>query len=219
MKQKSRIQLVLGILLSVLFVLYTFSLMYIDVQAIGPLNSKVAYATVNKAVHEFFGVNMLLYNITDWAGVVAIVISFGFGVLGLTQWIKRKRILKVDVSILLLGLFYIIVFGVYVYFEFNVINHRPVLINGILEASYPSSTTMLSLCILPTAMIQFKSFIKNVFMKNAINIFCVIFTVFTVIGRLISGVHWFTDILGGVIFSVAVVLLYCSANNFFIKEL
>lgn len=146
--------------------------------------------------------------------MAAIFIALGFAVLGLIQWIKRKNILKVDSSILVLGVFYIIVFGAYVFFEFHVINCRPILINGILEASYPSSTTMLAMCVLPTDMMEFHRLIKNVKIRNIVNTLCGLFTAFMVIGRLICGVHWFTDILGGAIFSMAMILLYRAANNF-----
>ena len=213
MKRKAISQFVLGGILLILFVLFTWSLTFIDEQPIGPNGSSVAYASINHAVHKLFGVNMTLYNTTDWAGVVAIFIALGFAVIGLVQWVKRKRILKVDSSILILGVFYILVFSAYVFFEFHVINRRPVLINGILEASYPSSTTMLAMCVLPTAMMQFHRLIKNTKIRNAINVLCGLFTAFMVIGRLICGVHWFTDILGGLIFSVAMILLYCAANN------
>lgn len=218
MERKGKIQLILGAAFLAVFVLFTMSLSMVDIQPIGPEGSCVAYAGINRAIHESFGVNMMLYNITDWAGVVAILIAVGFAVFGLAQWIKRKNIWKVDRSILVLGVFYILVFGVYAFFEVHVINRRPVLINGILEASYPSSTTMLAMCVLPTAMMQFRRLIKNRRVRNAVNALCSLFTVFMVIGRLICGVHWFTDIFGGMIFSIAVILLYCSANNFLESE-
>ena len=214
MKRKAISQFVLGGILLILFVLFTWSLTFIDVQPIGPDGSSVAYASINHAVHNLFGVNLTLYNITDWAGVVAIFIALGFAIFGLIQWIKRKSICKVDSSILILGVFYILVFGAYVFFEFYVINRRPVLINGILEASYPSSTTMLAMCVLPTAMMQFHRLIKNTKARNTTNFLCGMFTAFMVIGRLVCGVHWFTDILGGLIFSVAMILLYCATNNY-----
>ena len=217
MKRKAILQFILGGILLILFVLFTWSLTFFDVQPIGPNGSSVAYASINKAVHNLFGVNMTLYNITDWAGVVAILIAFGFAILGLVQWVKRKHIWKVDSSILTLGVFYLLVFGAYVFFEFHVINRRPVLINGILEASYPSSTTMLAMCVLPTAMMQFRRLIKNTSIRNAVNTLCGLFTAFIVIGRLVCGVHWFTDIIGGLVFSIAMILLYCSANNFILK--
>lgn len=214
MKRKAILQFIFGGIFLILFLLFTFSVTFFDVQAIGPNNSSVAYAGINQFIHEFFGVNMMLYNITDWAGIAVIFIAFGFAILGLSQWIKTKSIFKVDSSILILGVFYIFVFGAYIFFEFNTINYRPVLINGILEGSYPSSTTMLAMCVLPTAMMQFQRLIKNVKIRNIINISLGIFTAFMVIGRLISGVHWFTDIFGGLLFSVAMILFYCSANNF-----
>jgi len=218
MEKKAKNQLILGTSLLAVFILFTMSLTVVDVQPIGPEGSYMAYADMNKAVHELFGVNMALYNITDWAGVAAILIAFGFAILGLVQWIKRKHIWKVDSSILALGAFYLLVFGVYAFFEFHVINRRPILINGVLEASYPSSTTMLAMCILPTAMMQFCRLIKNTKIRNAVNTLCGLFTAFMVIGRLICGVHWFTDIFGGSLFGIAAILLYCSANNFILTK-
>ena len=214
MKQTAKKQLRSGIFVLALFILYTWSLTFAQVQPIGPNGACVAYAQINQAVHELFGVHWVLYHITDWAGVVAILIAFGFFVLGLVQWIQRKRIWQVDSSILVLGVFYVFVFSCYAFFEFHVINRRPVLINDILEASYPSSTTMLAMCVLPTAMMQFHRLIGNATIRKTVNILCGLFTAFMVIGRLICGVHWFTDILGGVLFSVAAIMLYCSANNF-----
>ena len=213
MKRKAIWQFILGVAILSIFILFTRSLACVDVQRIGPNNSPVAYAGINRTVHNFFGVNMRLYYISDWAGVVAICIALGFAILGLVQWVKRKHICKVDSSILVLGVFYILIFGAYVFFELRVINRRPVLIHGILEASYPSSTTMLAMCVLPTAMMQFNRFIKNAIIRNAINTTCGLVTGFMVIGRLLSGVHWFTDIFGGMLFSIAMILLYCSANN------
>ncbi len=214
MKRKVKLQFVFGMSLLALFILYTATLKRFDIRPIGPNESLVAYAEINQAIHRLFGVNMTLYNITDWAGVVAIIIALGFALLGLVQLIKRKSVLKVDSSILILGVFYILVFCVYAFFEFKIINYRPILINGVLEASYPSSTTMLALCVMPTAMLQFCRLIKNRKVQHTVNLLCALFTAFMVVGRIICGVHWFTDILGGIIFSAAMILLYCSADNF-----
>ena len=156
---------------------------------------------------------MILYHITDWAGVVAIFVAIAFAVLGLIQWIQRKHILKVDSNLLALGVFYIVVLGVFVFIEYHVINRRPVLINGYLEASYPSSTTMLAMCVLPTAMMQFRQYIRKMWLRNTVNILCGVFTAFMVLGRLVCGVHWFTDILGGMIFSAGMIFLYTGVMN------
>ena len=98
--------------------------------------------------------------------------------------------------------------AVYVLFEMVVVNYRPVLIGGILESSYPSSTTMLVMCVMPTAIMQFNARIKNDVLKRFIASAIIVFIVFMVIGRLVSGVHWFTDIIGGALFSIGLVLLY-----------
>jgi undecaprenyl-diphosphatase len=156
---------------------------------------------------------MSLYTITDWLGLVPLIFVIGFATLGLVQWIKRKHPLKVDYNILVLGGFYVVVMAVYVLFEMFVVNYRPILINGNLEASYPSSTTMLVMCVMPTAIMQFNVRIKNDILKRCVSSAIIAFIVFMVIGRLISGVHWFTDIVGGTLLSTGLVLIYRSISG------
>ena len=190
------------------FLLWTVAIQFVDVQAIGPQESSVGFATINQFVHNLTGVHISLYTITDWLGLVPLVFVMVFALLGLIQWIMRKHISKVDYNILILGGFYIIVMTVYVQFEMLVVNYRPVLIGGILEASYPSSTTMLVMCVMPTAIMQFNSRIRNNVLKRCVASAIIAFIVFMVIGRLVSGVHWFTDIIGGALLSAGLVLMY-----------
>ena len=190
------------------FIGWTLLIYWVDVQAIGPNSSSVGFATVNKIFHNLTGVHMSLYTITDWLGLVPVAVGFAFAILGLVQLIKRKSLLKVDFNILVLGVFYIITMFLYLLFESVVINYRPVLINGFLEASYPSSTTLLVLCVMPTAVLQLKNRIKNVNLKKATVFAINAFTIFMVVGRLISGVHWLSDIIGGILLSAALVTLY-----------
>lgn len=208
MKKNNRNFFLIAICMLVAFVLWTVVIHFIDVQTIGPQKSSVGFATINQFVHNLTGVNMLLYTITDWLGLVPFMFIFGFGTLGLIQWIKRKRISKVDYSILILGGFYIIVMVIYVFFEIFVVNFRPVLINGYLEASYPSSTTMLVMCVMLTAIIQFNTRIKNDILKLSVTFAISAFIVFMVIGRLVSEVHWFTDIIGSALLSTGLVIMY-----------
>ena len=190
------------------FVLWTVAICFVDVRAIGPQGSSVGFAAINGFVHNLTGVNFSLYNITDWLGLVPIFVCMGFGILGLAQWIKRKSICKVDHDILVLGGFYIVTIAAYLFFENVVINYRPVLINGYLEVSYPSTTTMLVMCVMPTAVMLLCSRISNKAVRNIIVIIFIVFIVFMVIGRLLSGVHWFTDIFGGALLSTGLVLMY-----------
>ena len=87
------------------------------------------------------------------------------------------------------------------------------MIDGKLEASYPSSTTMLALCVLPTAMMQLKTRIHGDAVRRAVLVILAAFSVFMVVGRLISGVHWLSDIVGGVLLSAGLVSLYALAAN------
>lgn len=208
MKNNKKISLYISIFFLIAFIAWTIIISTVNKSAIGPNGSVVGLSCLNGFFHDLVGVNMLLYTITDWLGLIPFALIFVFGIIGLIQWIKRKSFLKVDYKILTLGGFYIIVLGVYVLFEFVVINHRPVLIEGILEASYPSSTTMLVMCVMPTAIMILNSLIKNTMVKKCLFPTIIAFTAFMVIGRIIAGVHWITDIIGGILFSTGLVLLY-----------
>ena len=216
-KKNSRLFWV-GVSLLAVFVLWTVLIRFVDVEAIGPRQSSVGFATLNGYIHNLTGVNMSLYIITDWLGLVPIGVAFGFAVLGIVQCIKRKSLLKVDRSILTLGGFYIVVMAVYILFEIVVINYRPTLIDGYLEASYPSSTTILVMCVMPTAMMQLRTRIKNDLFRRCVMLTITVFITFMVIGRLVSGVHWITDIIGGALLSTAMVLMYYSIGNIVAKS-
>ena len=206
--KKKKFCIALGLLGA--FALWTIAISLIDVQAIGPQGSTVGFATLNSMVHKLTGVHMQLYTITDWLGLVSVAFGFGFALLGLAQWIKRKNILKVDRSILILGAFYIVILAAYLFFESYVINYRPVLIAGYLEASYPSSTTLLVLCVMPTAGMQLQGRIKSHALRKVVTVAITAFIVFMVAGRLVSGVHWLTDIIGGILLSAGLVMIYDS---------
>ena len=208
MKREIRKMICIAMCILAVFVLWTTAICFVDVEAIGPQGSMVGFATLNKVVHNLTGVHMQMYVITDWLGLVPLIVAMGFALLGLIQWIQRKRIRQVDRSILVLGGFYVIVMAAYIFFESVVVNYRPVLINGILEASYPSSTTVLVMCVMPTAIMQLRGRIKNRGLNRCVTYTITAFVAFMIIGRLISGVHWFTDIIGGALLSLGLVMLY-----------
>ena len=210
---KKRKKLVMGICLLTAFVMWTFAVRFVDVQPIGPLGSTVGFATLNRFVHNVTGVHMSLYVITDWLGLVPIAVAVGFAVLGVAQWLKRRSLKKVDFTLFVLGGFYVIVIAVFFLFEVLVINYRPILISGILEASYPSSTTMLVMCVMPTAILQLKSRIRCRVLRRCVITAITVFVAFMVLARLISGVHWFTDIVGGILLSAGVGALYAEVSQ------
>ena len=213
MKQINKKKLLTGLCLLAAFVLWTILLCFVDVQTIGPQESAVGFATLNRFVHNLTGAHMTLYTVTDWLGLVPFAFAAGFGLLGLWQWISRKKLCKVDSSILVLGIFYIAVMAVYLLFEVVEVNYRPVLIEGVLEASYPSSTTMLVLCVIPTAVMQLQSRISNRVLGRIVAVALWLFVAFMVLGRLISGVHWCSDIAGGILLSAGLVMLYSAFHK------
>ncbi len=172
-----------------LSVIFTILTKLTDVQAIGPQGSTVGFAAINRFVHSLFGVNMLWYHITDWLGLIPVMTAFVFAVVGLVQLIRRRSLRKLDKSLLILSGFYILVIAVYVFFESCVINYRPILMNGSLEASYPSSHTLMTICLMLAAVTECSLLIKSRQCNTVIKILSYAIITMTIIGRLISGVH------------------------------
>ena len=193
------------------FLTWTAAVCLVDVQPIGPQGTRVGLAGMNALAHRATGVHMSLYVLTDWLSILPVALCACFGALGLWQWIRRGKLLAVDHSLLALDGFYIAVAAAYLFFECVVINVRPVLIDGRLETSYPSSTTMLVLCVMSTAMMQANMRLKNPACRKYALLGMGAFTALMVLGRLISGVHWLSDIVGGALLSAALVTLYSAA--------
>ena len=208
MKKNGKKQLITGVSLMLVFVIWTWLIQKVDVQPVGQKGTDVGFAVLNCWFHKLTGVHMGLYTITDWLGLVPVFVCIVFGGIGLWQLIKRKNLFKVDTDLIYLGIYYVIVIFGYLFFEMCPINYRPILIEGILEASYPSSTTLLVLCVMPTLVLQANRRIENRYLKRIIYAFTIVFSVFMVIGRLVSGVHWFTDIMGAVFLSTGLFYLY-----------
>lgn len=212
MKKKVKSSFIVTGLLFLLFVLFTVVVSTVDVRQIGPQGSEVGLATLNEFVFQKLGVHMIWYSITDWLGVVALLTAFCFAVIGLIQAVNRKSLLKVDIRIILLGIYYVIVIVAYVFFEIFIINYRPVILEESvgLEASYPSSHTMLVICIMGAAFVLFQQMIQNKMIRVIMNSLSGLVIFITVVGRMISGVHWFTDIVGGILLGITLIQLYAS---------
>jgi len=208
MKKNGKRVLFIGSILVVAFAVWTALIQIVDVQPIGQNGTDIGFASFNRWFHKLTGVHMTIYTITDWLGLIPLFVCMIFGVIGMVQLIKRRSLFKVDYDIIFLGIYYIIVIFGYLVFEIIPINYRPILIEGFMEASYPSSTTLLVLSVMPTLIFQVNLRLKNVSVKKMICILTSIFSAFMVIGRLVSGVHWFTDIVGSVLLSAGLFCIY-----------
>ena len=189
-------------ILILLAVVFTIFVKVVDVRPIGVNESSIGVASVNQVIFKTIGVNMIWYHITDWLGLVPIFIAMIYAFIGFIQLIKRRSIFKVDKELIILGVFYIIIICLYVFFEKFIVNYRPILMNGFLEASYPSSHTLMTICLCGSSIIVNKKLFNNKIAKF-LNILSLIVVLITVIGRLLAGVHWFTDIIGGIFIGVA----------------
>ena len=216
MNNKKRNFLISGILL-LIAITFTILVKVVDVKQIGVNNSSIGFATLNQFIFETTGVNMIWYHITDWLGLIPVFMAIVYAFIGLIQFIKRRSIFKVDKEIILLGLYYIIVIVLYVFFEKVIINYRPILMNGFLEASYPSSHTLMTICICGSSILINKKLFNNKITK-VINYLSIIIITITVVGRLISGVHWFTDIIGGILISSGLLMTFYSLLSIINKE-
>ena len=216
MNNKKRNFLISGILL-LIAITFTILVKVVDVKQIGVNNSSIGFATLNQFIFETTGVNMIWYHITDWLGLIPVFMAIVYAFIGLIQFIKRRSIFKVDKEIILLGLYYIIVIALYVFFEKVIINYRPILMNGFLEASYPSSHTLMTICICGSSILINKKLFNNKITK-VINYLSIIIITITVVGRLISGVHWFTDIRGGILISSGLLMTFYSLLSIINKE-
>ena len=206
--EKNKHSLITPAVLFAVFVLYTAAVALIDVKPVGQMNSNVGMATINKALSDAIGVHMIWYDITNILGILALLIAAFFGVVGVIQLVTRKSLLKVDRDIIILGCFYVMVIVCYVLFDHFAINYRPVMLEDTLEASYPSSHTMLAVCVMSTAICQLKWKMRDEHVSRIVQGVLAVLIVLTVVGRMISGVHWFTDIIGGVLLSAFLVSLY-----------
>ena len=208
MKENGKRILFLGSIFIVVFIIWTLVIQKVDVQPIGVKGTNIGFATINCWFHKLTGVNMVLYFITDWLGLIPIFVCMIFGGVGAVQLIDRRSLFKVDYDIIILGIYYIIVILGYLIFEMMPINYRPILIEGVMEASYPSSTTLLVLCVMPTLVEQASRRLSNITVKRVVKVLVICFSTFMVLGRLISGVHWITDIIGSIMLSVGLFCIY-----------
>ena len=204
MKKKN---IILSILFSLISVAYTLTVMFVDVKPIGPDGSKVGLATVNDWFKGIVGSNLDLYKITEYFGYAIIMIVVIYGLIGLIQLIKRKSLFKVDRELICLGILYALMLIVYVAFDKIAINYRPVVIDGVLEPSYPSSHTILSICICVSSLIVGKKYMKTV-LQNITCFITVFLLTMVLLGRTISGVHWLSDIVGGIIISITLLMYF-----------
>ncbi len=213
--KKSLKKFLTALFLFALFAVFTLAVKTVDVQAIGPNGSEVGFAGINSFFFNLLGTNDLCYKLTKLLGYLSFLVAGLFALKGLVQLVRKKSLRKVDYRLLLLACTYVLMLVFYVLFEKLVINCRPVILDEAegLEASYPSSHTMLLLCIMGTAYMLLPRYLNGV-LAFVGRVICVLMMIAMPVGRLLSGVHWFTDIVGSILLSSALIALYGASVSF-----
>lgn len=210
-KARKTKKLIAGVALLATFAVWTVLIQCIDVQPIGPYGTNVGFATLNAWFHRATGVHMAVYTITDCLSVIPLAICLGFAGMGTVQAFTRKGLRHIDSDILILSAYYASIAAAYLLFEANPINYRPILIDGTMESSYPSSTTLLVLGVMPTIAHQARRRSNNELLTKITSAFAIAFSVLMVVGRLVAGVHWITDIVGSALLASGLFMMHLCA--------
>lgn len=207
MKENKNMFITAGVLFGV-FLLFTIMVAFIDVQPIGPEESMVGFAKLNGSIAESHPYDSFAYKLSEVLGFFAIFTVVVFGLFGAMQLYFRKSLAKVDKDLYALAGLYVGVLICYIIFEKLALNYRPVMIDEVLEASYPSSHTMLSVAFVSAAIQQFSMRLKNKQTRDIVIGLLLGDGLGIIISRYMAGVHWFTDIVGGIILAAAWFVLY-----------
>ena len=165
-KRKSTVSLIISAVSLLLFIALTCALAVFDLRPIGPEGSTIGLGGINgwmleiqKAVPE--RIQNIFYVVSEFVGIVSLFVMLAFAVYGVAQLISRRSLKKIDLNLYFLAALYAVMLALYVLFEIVVINCRPILVDGALEASYPSSHTVLTVCVMVSAAFLLWGKIKN----------------------------------------------------------
>lgn len=199
-----------GVLL-ILFGVLILLLRTADVQPVGAGGTEIGLAAWNTAVRDAIGFHRVLYTVTGVIGYLTFAVPVFFVGLGGYQLIRRRGFRRVDADLYLLGGIYLLTGACYALFEKVIINYRPIFLSGEApEASFPSSHTVLAVVLLGTAMAEIAYRVRVKWLLAAGEGFCGALLTALVCGRFFSGVHWLTDILGGLLLGGALLLAFLS---------
>lgn len=188
-----------------LFLIFTLLVCTVDVQPIGLEGTSVGFAALNGWTHTALGDSDGWYLVTEYLGYVAIAEASTFVICGLIQWIRRKDLRKVDRNILALGVLFLVVVALYFFFDKLPISYRPMIPpdETELETSFPSSHTMLALSVFGATLIILRDKTTDRTLRAVLTVLFSVLIAGMVIGRLLSGAHWLTDIIAGLLLGSA----------------
>ncbi|MBO4406896.1 MAG: phosphatase PAP2 family protein [Clostridia bacterium] len=216
-----RAKIILAEVLLLLTLVLILMLLKVDVDDIGPCGTSVGFSHLNGAISSRFGWNKFFSLVTNATAILAILIGAGFAFLGVMELIQRKSLKKVDSLFYALAGLYVVMGIVYVLFDkLIIVNYRPILEAGktFPEPSFPSSHTLLVCVVMGSAILALGKFIRNKKIRLIVDCVLGFLIVLTAAGRILAGVHWFTDVLGGLLIGAFLVVLFWAVLDY-LKEI
>lgn len=203
MKENNKRNKFAAVLITALTVLFTIMVVTFDVQAIGPNGTSVGFASINKVFADLFAYNENFDKISDVIMYFSFLLVLAAVFMGVVELVKRKSLFKVDSEIIVYGVVLVILVILKVAFDKIALNYRPVLVPGEteLEASFPSTHAMISTALFAGFCMVINPYLKDKKIKTTVNALIGILIALEVVCRVIAGVHWLTDIIGGLLFA------------------
>ncbi|MBQ3830409.1 MAG: phosphatase PAP2 family protein [Spirochaetales bacterium] len=205
LETKQRTCTVLGLAFLVIFLLFTYMVMKYDTAPVGFGGSVIGFSRFNTAFHELFPGDKGCYAASETLGYICLMLAGANAIIAIADFIRHRGIMNMHRRNIITMCYYAVVVAFYVLFEFVVINQRPTEA----EASYPSSHTMLALCVLYSEFVLLGfAAERNRSWASVFRIVCIVAMLSMIAFRLLSGVHWFTDICGGILLSLSLMMFY-----------
>lgn len=204
---KAKYYLIVCATLLVAFLALWCCVVFVDVQRVGANDTTLGLASVNLAVFLLLGQDATWDYVTDWLTVVCILVGASVGAKAFFQAVMRKSVKKVDTELYVVLGCYLLALAFVALFEIVPVNYRPLLAQGNLQASFPSTHALI--CIVSVGETLFTATFRKCRKPLQLTI-CALFALCCVavcLGRLLAGAHWLTDVVASVLLGGAIVAL------------
>ena len=181
----------------------------IDVQGTS-VGKDVGFGTLNNVIFAFFGENEVWGKITDILLGVLIASAVIAIFWAAARWAKEgKDSKKMGKSLACFGVAGGVAAAIYLIFEkLLVINYSPVLEGGKAVPSFPSTHVLVAVVLAMISAIILTSLLKKRVLRIAVNTILPTLMVWMMVGVILAGTGWFTDVIGGLLYGMTAVSLY-----------
>jgi undecaprenyl-diphosphatase len=194
---------ILGCSFLVLFIILML-LLNVDKAVIAESGKEVGLSHINNLVSYSYKENIdFMTDLLMYITFTVVVFEAG---LGLYQLIKGKSLFKVDIEIIIFGIALVVMVALWLLFDYVIkINVRP---THEAEGSFPSTHVLITtfLALASHAFICYQY--ENKFAKYGSLLIAVSIIALVLFGRVASGMHYITDVTGGLFLGLA--LYFCT---------